>query len=136
MVYALNHLPREFWKPNQKYAWTLKENLYFFDLRLSNISKMYQVAFERYLTEKKEIEKAALQCEIGKTVFQCDVADTEELPSNKRTQQFGKQKDVKWTTDIVKSVMLGKLGKGSLAKRWSAFKSIGFWSICGARRET
>ena len=97
---------------------------------------MYQVAFERYLTEKEGIEKAALQCEIGKPVFQCDVADREELPRNKRTQQFGKQMDVQVTTDIVKSVMLGKSGKGSLAKPWSAFKSIGFWSICGARRET
>ena len=78
---SLNYLPNKFWKSDQNYrAWTLPETLYFFDLRLSNSPQFYQDAFERYLTEKEEYGKAALQCEIDRPVFQSDVVDREELP--------------------------------------------------------
>ena len=63
-------------------------------------------------------------------MFQSDVADREELPRHERNQQkegdVCKKKDVQVTTDVIKSVITGKLAKGSLAKRWSAIKAIGF----------
>ena len=78
---ALNNLPRGFWKTDQRNrAWTLQETLYFFDLRLSNNPQFYEDAFERYLIEKEEYEKAALKYEIDRPVFPSDVVDKEELP--------------------------------------------------------
>ena len=133
---ALNYLAREFWKLDQMYrAWTLPETLYFFDLRLSNFRTVYQDAFDGYLIEEEEIEKAALQCEIEKTMFESDLADREELPRPERTQQIGKMKDVQVTTDIFKSVMTATSAKGSSTKQWPAIKDIGFWSKCGAQWE-
>ena len=125
---ALNYLPRAFWKTDQRNrAWTLQETLYFFDLRLSNNPKFYEDAFERYLIEKEEYEKAALKYEIDRPVFPSDVVDREELPLQERTPKSDKMKDVQVKTDIiVKSVMYEKTTKISSTKRWSAIKAVGF----------
>ena len=67
---ALNYLPNEFWKFDQKFrAWTLQETLYFFNLRLSSFPMMHEDAFGRYLIEKEEYEEEVLQSEINKPVF-------------------------------------------------------------------
>ena len=67
---ALNYLPHESWKRDQKYrACTLQEASYFFDLRLSNYPKLFEDAFERYLIEKEEIEEAVLQRQPDGPVF-------------------------------------------------------------------
>ena len=125
---ALNYLPRAFWKTDQRNrAWTLQETLYFFDLRLSNNPQFYEDAFERYLIEKEEYEKAALKYEIDRPVFPSDVVDREELPLQERTPKSDKMKDVQVKTDIiVKSVMYEKTAKISSTKRWSAIKAVGF----------
>ena len=86
---ALNYLPYEFWKPDQKYrAWTLQETLYFLFLRLSKFAKLYGDAFERYLIEWDEYEKLVLQCEIDRSVFQSDVVDRKELASKEKTRDL------------------------------------------------
>ena len=125
---ALNYLPRAFWKTDRRNrAWTLQETLYLFDLRLSNNPQFYEDAFERYLTEKEEYEKAALKYEIDRPVFPSDVVDREELPLQERTPKSDKMKDVQFKTDIiVKSVMYKKTAKICSTKRWSAIKAVGF----------
>ena len=125
---SLNYLPHKFWKSDQQYrAWTLQETLYFFDLRLSNNPQFYEDAFERYLIEKEEYEKAALKYEIDRPVPSSDVVDREELPRQERTPKSDKMKDVQVKADIiVKSVMYKRTAKTSSTKRWSAIKAVGF----------
>ena len=111
---ALNYLPHEFWKSDQKFrAWTLQEILYFFDTRLSDNPQFYDDAFERYLIQKEEYEKEALECEVDRPVFQSDFVDREELPRQERIPKSVKKKIVQVTANRAKSVMTGELTKGS-----------------------
>ena len=124
---ALNYFPHEFWKSDQKYhEWRLQETLYFFDLRLSNNPQLYEDAFERNLIEKGEYGKEALQCGVDRPVVQSHFVDRDELPRQERIPKSVTKKNVQVTTNIVKFVVTGKSAKGSLDKRWSAIKSIGF----------
>ena len=124
---ALNYLLHEFWTSDQKIrAWTLQETLYFFDTRLSNNPEFYENAFDRYLIEKEEYEKEALQCEVDSPVFQSDFVDREELPHQERIPESVKKKNVQVTANRAKSIMKGELTKGSSARRWSAVKTVGF----------
>ena len=125
---ALKYLPRGFLKTDQRNrAWTLQETFYFFDLRLSNNPQFYEDAFEKYLTEKQEYEKAALKCEIDRPVIPGDVVDREELPRREWTPKSDKKKDAQVKTDIIlKSVMKKKPPKNSLTKHWSPIKAVGF----------
>ena len=93
-------MPHDFWKSDQKFrAWTLQETLYFFDTRLANNPQFYEVALERYLIEKEEYEKKALQCEVDRPVFQSDFVDREELPRQERIPKSVKKKNVQVTAN-------------------------------------
>ena len=126
---ALNYLPHEFWKSDQKHrAWTLQETLYFFDLSLSNFP-MYEDVFGRYLIEKEKYEKTVLQCEIDRPAFQSyDVGrkevESKEVPQNLETKVETVSADV-----IDKSVMTKKPAKTSSNKHCPAIKAVGFGAV-------
>ena len=129
---ALNYLPHEFWKSDQKHrAWTLQETLYFFDLSLSNFPTMYEDAFDRYLTEKQKYEKTVLQCEIDRPVFQSDVVDRKKLESKEVTRNLETKVETVSADVIDKSVITKKPAKTSSNKHCPAIKAVG----CGAVRD-
>ena len=86
---------------------------------------MYEDAFERYLIEKEENGKVALQCEAGKPMFQSDDVDIKELAGKRATRKIEKVERVS-TGVIVKSAMNKSPAKSSSTKRWSTTNAIGF----------
>ena len=124
---ALNYLPHEFWKSNQKHrAWTLQKTLYFFDLSLSNFPTMYEDAFEKYLIEKEKYEKTVLQCEIDRPVFQSDVVDRKKLESKEVTRKLETKVEKVSADAIVKPVMTRKQANIPSTKCSSAIKAVDF----------
>ena len=125
---ALNYLPHEFWKSDQKKhrAWTLQETLYFFDLSLSNFPTMYEDAFDRYLIEKEKYEKTVLQCEIERPVFQSDVVDRKKLESKEVTQKIETKVEKVSADAIVKPVMTRKPANIHSTKCSSDIKAVDF----------
>ena len=127
---ALNYMPIEFWKSDQKHrTWTLQETLYFFDLSMSNFPTMYEDAFDRYLIEKEEYEKTVLQCETGRPVFQSYDVDRKKLESKEVTRNLETKVETVSADVIDKSVMTKKPAKTSSNKHWPAIKAVGFGAV-------
>ena len=127
---ALNYMPHEFWKSDQKHrAWTLQETLYFFYLSLSNFSTTYEDAFDRYLIEKEKYEKTVSQCEIDRPVFQSDVVDRKKLESKEVIRNLETKVETVSADVVDKSVMTKKPAKTSSNKHCPAIKAVGVGAV-------
>ena len=132
---TLDYLPSGFWKfatcvleirSKKSCLDSLRQHiLYFFVSRSSNNPQFYEDALERCLMEKEETEKAPLQCEEENQCFKLTLLTERSYHAMSGINHLVKN-DVQVKTDIVKSVLTGKLAKGFLSKRWSAIKAIGF----------